>query len=128
MNGRAWASWSFWLLSAALINRLWGVALPMGVPAHSKSRGIVLLGESPPIAPSDREWNSVHRLAMGRTISISHASAPQLEALPNIGPKRAAEIVRYRNENGNFASIGALMNVHGIGPRTVQRVAPFVEP
>ena len=112
----------------AVFNRHHGAAGPTGVVVHSKKDGIILIGSHAPIAPFDREWNSVHRLAMGRTISISHASAPQLEALPNIGPKRAAEIVRYRNENGNFASIGALMNVHGIGPRTVQRVAPFLEP
>ena len=59
---------------------------------------------------------------------MNQASALQLETLPNIGPKRAADIVRYRNENGNFATIGSLMGVRGIGPRTVQSVAPFVEP
>ena len=127
LNAKAWAGFSLLLLNVVALHRWWGAAPLHGVPVHSKSHGIVLLGAGPSIAPFDREWNSVYRLAMGRRISVNQASASQLETLPHIGPKRAAAIVRYRNENGNFSSLGALVNVRGVGPRTVQRVSPFVE-
>ena len=127
MNGEAWTGFSLVLLGFVVLNGWWGVAPPQGVLVPSKSHGIVILGAGPPIAPFDREWNSVYRLAMGRLISVNQASALQLETLPHIGPKRAASIVRYRNENGNFLSLKSLMDVRGVGPRTVQRVSPFVE-
>ncbi len=78
------------------------------------------------IAPSDREWRSPHRLAMGRRISINNGTEDQLRSVPNIGAKRAEKIVKNRRDNGYFLNVGDLKRVRGIGPRTVQKVAPFV--
>lgn len=55
----------------------------------------------------------------------------ELTALPEIGPVLAGEIVRYRdsqtiaarNDGARvFTEPGDLMKVHGIGPKTVERI------
>ncbi len=49
-------------------------------------------------------------------IAINRASAKELEALDGIGPVLAARIIAYRNANGPFVTLEALLEVSGIGP------------
>lgn len=48
-------------------------------------------------------------------IDINHADIKTLSLLKGIGMKKAAAIVKYRNENGKFISVEDLLNVTGIG-------------
>ena len=38
-----------------------------------------------------------------------------------MGDKKAKEIVDYREENGEFATVDSLVNVKGIGEATVEK-------
>lgn len=58
-------------------------------------------------------------------IDINTASATDLEDLPGIGPKLAAQIIEYRNGTP-FRSIDDLENVSGIGPKKLEAIRPFV--
>ena len=49
-------------------------------------------------------------------IAINRASAKELEALDGIGPVLAERIIAYRNANGPFVTLEALLEVSGIGP------------
>jgi competence protein ComEA len=60
-------------------------------------------------------------------IDLNEATARQLDWLPGIGPVRAAEIVRDREENGPFTSLADLKRVHGVGPATVDKLSPWAE-
>ncbi|GAB4268088.1 MAG: hypothetical protein Kow0080_10710 [Candidatus Promineifilaceae bacterium] len=51
----------------------------------------------------------------GTLVNINTATAADLDALPGIGPSTAQKIIDYRNANGPFATIEALMEVPGIG-------------
>lgn len=55
----------------------------------------------------------------GGKININTASAGQLEDLPGIGPAKAAAIVSYRDQAGQFSRCEDLDKVEGIGPATV---------
>ncbi len=55
-------------------------------------------------------------------VSLNRATAAELEALPGIGAKLAAAIVRDRERNGPFPSIDALSRIPGIKPALVGRV------
>jgi competence protein ComEA len=48
-------------------------------------------------------------------ININLATQADLEMLPGIGPTMAANIIAYREANGPFTAIEAIMDVPGIG-------------
>ena len=54
-------------------------------------------------------------------ININQANAVELAGLANIGPKKARQIVAYRETHGEFSSIDDLRKVKGIGQATVDK-------
>ena len=46
--------------------------------------------------------------------------------LPGIGEKKAAAIVRWREDNGGFSIIEDIMNVEGIGLKTFEKIQPHI--
>jgi competence protein ComEA len=61
-------------------------------------------------------------LAQDQSVDINTATAEQLaDALVGIGPSKAEAIVAYRDAHGGFEHIDELINVRGIGMRTVDQ-------
>lgn len=61
-------------------------------------------------------------LAAAEQVNINTASAEEIaEALNGVGMSKAQLIVEYREANGPFAHIDELVNVKGIGLRTVDK-------
>jgi len=53
-------------------------------------------------------------------VNINKASAEEISAsLKGVGVKKAEAIVNYRKANGAFSSLDDLMNVKGIGKKTL---------
>jgi len=65
-------------------------------------------------------------LLLGIRLEINQATVTDLQALPRIGPKLAQRVVELRRRRGAFRSVEDLQRVKGIGPRTVERLRPFV--
>ncbi|NLG83055.1 MAG: helix-hairpin-helix domain-containing protein, partial [Firmicutes bacterium] len=59
-------------------------------------------------------------------LNVNRASASEFEAVPGIGPALAARIVAYRQANGPFTSLEDLLNVEGIGQKTLALVKPYL--
>lgn len=60
-------------------------------------------------------------------IDLNSATEKQLEALPGVGPKHARSIIASRNaRGGHFASVDQLLEIDGIGPKTVDTIRPYV--
>ncbi len=57
-------------------------------------------------------------------VNINTADAETLTELTGIGPVTAKKIVAYRKKNGKFKSAKDLMNVKGIGEKTLQKMKP----
>jgi len=66
--------------------------------------------------------------APGAPVSLSTATAEQLDALPGIGPVTAQKIVDYRQQHGGFASVADLDAIPGIGPARLQNLQGLVVP
>jgi competence protein ComEA len=61
-------------------------------------------------------------------LSLSRATAEQLEGLDGIGPTLAARIIEWRTAHGGFASVDQLTEVQGIGPARLDAIRPHVVP
>jgi competence protein ComEA len=61
-------------------------------------------------------------------VSLSSATAEQLDALPGVGPVTAQKIVTYRQEHGPFTSVDGLDAIPGIGPAKLADLRPLVVP
>ena len=55
-------------------------------------------------------------------IDLNTATLQELDALPGIGPGRAQEILRYREEHGGFKNIEELKEVNGIGDTVFEQL------
>ncbi len=58
----------------------------------------------------------------GGLVNINTADEATLETLSGVGPVTAAAIIKYREENGPFASVDQLDAVSGIGPATLEEL------
>ncbi|MDT0582701.1 ComEA family DNA-binding protein [Brumicola blandensis] len=65
--------------------------------------------------------------SMEYKININTADASELTALPGVGQKKAEEIVKYRELNGEFKSVDELVNVKGIGVKMVAKISEMVK-
>lgn len=54
--------------------------------------------------------------------NLNRMDEEQLQILDGVGPTTAQKIVVYREENGPFETIDDLLNVSGIGPKTLERI------
>lgn len=77
-----------------------------------------LEGEEPTVAPTDEPPTPTPNAP--RLINLNTATAEELETLPRIGPALAADIIAYREENGDFTSIEQIMDVPRIGEATFE--------
>jgi competence protein ComEA len=59
-------------------------------------------------------------------VDLNAATQDQLEALPQVGPVTAQAIIAWRNENGRFTSVDELLDVTGIGDKTLAQLRPYV--
>lgn len=60
-------------------------------------------------------------------ISINKASAKDLELVPGIGPVMAENIIEYRKSVIRFQNIEDLLNVSGIGEKTLEKMRPYIK-
>jgi len=79
----------------------------------------VMQGEDAPPSLDDPEETSL--------ISLNRADARQLELLPGIGPSKAQAILDYRQTNGAFESLDELLQVKGIGEKTMANIRPYLK-
>ena len=65
------------------------------------------------------------KILLGQPLNINKLSKRDLEFLPGVGPSVAKRIIEYRATHGPFQNIVSLLNVKGIGEKTLERFAPF---
>lgn len=71
-------------------------------------------GGTAPVAPDD-----------GR-IDLNTAGLNELDSITGVGPVIAQRILDYRAQIGRFASVDELLDVKGIGPKTLEKMRPQV--
>jgi competence protein ComEA len=87
--------------------------------ASRKNRDFEGVAQTTSIGAQDRGFSKV--------TDLNIASVAELDALPGIGPSRAAAIVRHRETRGPFLSVDSLVLVPGIGPAALRKLRPLVK-
>ena len=59
-------------------------------------------------------------------ININTASAWQLRQIQGIGPVTAEKIITYREKNGLFTDLAQLLEIEGIGKKTLEQIQDFI--
>ena len=62
----------------------------------------------------------------GSLVNLNTADEAALDTLPGVGPVTATAILAWRDDNGGFSSVDELLEVDGIGPATLDDIAPLV--
>lgn len=61
-----------------------------------------------------------------KVVNINTAEQSALEEIPGIGPKKAQEIIQYRDANGGFKTIEEIKEIKGIGDKTFESLKDFI--
>lgn len=61
------------------------------------------------------------------TVKVNYATQTELETLPGIGPSKAKAIIDYRDEHGFFSQREDLLQVSGIGEKTLQNLEDYIQ-
>lgn len=59
-------------------------------------------------------------------ICVNNANQDELERLPGIGPVIAKRIISYRDKYGAYHSVDELLQIKGIGEKSLNRVKPYI--
>lgn len=65
-------------------------------------------------------------LSTDTRVDLNSATADQLDSLPGVGPVTAQRILDHRAKIGRFTSVDQLLDVPGIGERTLEKIRPGV--
>jgi competence protein ComEA len=81
---------------------------------RSPARGTAAAASTVPGAPD------------GALVNLNTADLAALDSLPGVGPVTAQKILDWRTEHGAFSAVDELLEVDGIGARTLAEMAPRV--
>ncbi|MDR2753004.1 MAG: helix-hairpin-helix domain-containing protein [Oscillospiraceae bacterium] len=87
--------------------------------------GVVVVNEQP-YAAKNTGAATPETKAPQWPVNLNTATQTQLETLPGIGPTKARAILAWRLAHGGFFSPQQLLEVTGIGEKTLEKLLPFI--
>ena len=89
------------------------------VPSVQPTPSLTIVSESEPL-------DSTASDAVNGLINLNSATVDQLKSLPGIGETRANQIIALRTVVGRFSTIEQLLDIHGVGEKTLEAIRPMV--
>lgn len=88
------------------------------VETNGKTYRVILEKKKPRLKKGRKQWRA--------KTNINIARYEQLLELHRIGPVKAQAIIDYRAQNGRFSCIDDIVNVPGIGPKTLEKLRDVI--
>ncbi|MBO9523355.1 MAG: ComEA family DNA-binding protein [Nocardioidaceae bacterium] len=101
-----------------------GEQLLVGVSPGSGAGSAAASGSAPASAPVSATQGASADTTGVASVNLNTATAEGLDELPGVGPVTAQKIIAWRTEHGAFRSVDELLEVDGIGPKTLAELAP----
>ena len=109
----------FFLLFLLLLINFLGGAMKTSLPMELRPVRKVFVQDPGEMSP-------FQRLTLGIPISVNTDTALGLTAVPGIGPKTAAAIVRARERTGGFTQLNELLSIRGISDSIYGKISPYL--
>lgn len=61
-------------------------------------------------------------------VDVNAAELPELINIPEVGGTLGQRIIDYRQQYGPFQNVDQLRHVKGIGPKTLEKIKPYLRP
>ncbi|WP_281964624.1 ComEA family DNA-binding protein [Serinicoccus marinus] len=102
------------------------VGAPGEDPPPGWVAGAPATGPGPDGDPGSQGAGSDSAQAPTELLDLNTATQADLEELPDVGPVTAGRILQWREEHGAFTAVAELLEVSGIGERTLEQLEPLV--
>ncbi len=86
----------------------------------------ILVGRAAPAGGLAASASTAAPDPVGSLVNLNTATAAQLDTLPGVGPVTAQKILDWRSAHGAFSAVDELLEVDGIGEKTLADMAPHV--
>lgn len=107
------------LLAGIVVSILLFVILPLS----TRENAVVILPPTQALLPNRVEGTKGENEGK---ININTATADELDALPSIGPVKAAAIIKFRSQYGSFKNVDELLYVPGISETDFSLIAALI--
>ena len=98
-------------------------------PAESETTHATVRAQTSPVNSEQTEQTKQTEpteQAQPDLINVNTATAEELMMLNGIGEVKAQAIIDYREEHGRFSNVDELINVKGIGEKTLEKIRSSV--
>ena len=96
------------------------------ISGHVSNKPSDLTSASTPDPSSAASTNSASQSQDVFPVNINTATLEELDLIPGIGPVLAQRILDYRAEIGQFVHVEELLDVSGIGEKTLEKMLQYI--